>query len=371
MARLESLGVTATALLVAFLVIYFSDQAAVTTYIAPVATSSPIAVATTTPLTFPSLPPMEATATTSRSASTVAPKPVVIEKSTAQILPPVPIVSQSALDASAAALRAALVNIVCIAPVGSKIHSTSASGVLLGRAGYILTNAHVGQYLLLADQGVSCAVRIGSPATTAYRAALVFIPTQWIRDNPTVLAQDAPSGTGERDFAILAVTRSATASPLPTTFPGLTLAFSTPPPGTPIVIASYGAQFLEFNQIETSLSPIVVFGSIQKLFTFGTNTADVLSVSGSVASQEGSSGGGIIDGDGMLIADITTSTVTGDTSTRSLSAITGAYIRREYAAETRSTLNVLLATPPAEAVAAFASQIPALEAVILDALSSH
>ncbi|MDP2594258.1 MAG: trypsin-like peptidase domain-containing protein [bacterium] len=371
MARFELLGIVAAALLAALFVIYFSDQVAVTRYVAPVATNSPIVVATTTLLAFPSLPPMEATTTTSRSASTVAPKPVVIEKSTAQTLPPAPAVSQEALDASAAALRAALVNIVCIAPVGSKLHSTSASGILLGRAGYILTNAHVGQYFLLADQGVSCAVRTGSPATTAYRAALVFIPTRWIRDNPTVLAQDAPSGTGERDFAILAVTRSATASPLPALFPGLTLAFSTPPPGTPIVIASYGAQFLEFNQIETSLSPILVFGSIQKLFTFGTGTADVLSVSGSVASQEGSSGGGIIDGDGMLIADITTSTVTGDTSTRSLSAITGAYIRREYATETGSTLDVLLAAPPSEAVAAFAPQIPALEAILLPALAPH
>src|SRR3989338_7006942 len=105
MARLESLGVTATALLVAFLVIYFSDQAAVTTYIAPVATSSPSAPATTTPLTSPSLPPMEATATTSRSASTVAPKPVVIEKSTAQILPPGPGVSPGGLGALARGAR--------------------------------------------------------------------------------------------------------------------------------------------------------------------------------------------------------------------------------------------------------------------------
>src|SRR3989344_1284432 len=371
MARFESLGVVAAALLAALFVIYFSDQAAVTMYVAPVATSPPSAPATTTLLAFPILPLMKETATPLRPTSIVAPKPVIIEKSTTQTLPPVSVVSQSALDASAVALRAALVNIVCIAPAGSTLHSTSASGILLGRSGYILTNAHVGQYFLLADQGVSCVIRTGSPAMMAYRAALVFIPTQWIRDNQTVLKQDAPSGTGERDFAILAVTRSATASPLPTTFPGLTLAFSTPPPGTPIVIASYGAQFLEFNQIETSLSPIVVFGSIQKLFTFGTSTADVLSVSGSVASQEGSSGDGIIDGDGMLIADITTSTVTGDTSTRSLSAITGAYIRREYATETGATLDILLATPPSEAVAAFAPQISALEAIILDALSSH
>ncbi len=365
MARFEPFILVVAALVGAVLIIHFFDQTAAPPAIS-VATSSPVALATTTTLT--SAPPVLATTTTS---SVLTPKPtlklVVIAKPAVQTPSPAPAVSQGALDAAASALRAALVNIICIAPAGSRFHSISASGVMLGGTGYILTNAHVGQYFLLTDQGVSCTIRIGSPARVAYRAALAFIPAPWIRDNATVLEQNAPSGTGERDFAILAVTKSATASPLPTAFPGLTLAFSTLPPGTPVVIASYGAQFLEFNQIETALSPTVVFGSIYKLFTFGTNTVDVLSVSGSIAAQEGSSGGGVIGGDGMLEGDITTSAVTGDTSTRSLSAITSEYIRREYAAETGSTLDILLVTPLAEAIATFALSAPALEAILLAA----
>ncbi|MDO8408205.1 MAG: trypsin-like peptidase domain-containing protein [bacterium] len=371
MARFESLGVVAVALLAAFLVINFSDQAAVTTYVAPVATSSPSAPATTTPLAFPSLPTIAETATTSKHASTVAPKSVVITKPTAQTPLPVPIVSQSALDASAAALRAALVNIICLAPAGSAIHSTSASGVIIGPSGYIITNAHVAQYFLLADQGVSCTIRIGDPARASYLAKLVFIPEEWIRDNATVIVETSPSGTGERDFALLAITGSVTHAPLPSVFPAVPLAYTAAFAGMPVVVASYGAQFLEFTQIETALSPTVVFGSIQKIFTFNINTTDVLTVSGSVASQEGSSGGGIINGSGTLEGLITTSMVTGNTSTRTLSAITAAYIRREYAAETGSTLDILFATPPAEAVTAFAPQMSALEAILLPALAPH
>lgn len=369
MARFEFFGMLVMALLAAIFILHFSDQAVVT-YIAPT-TSSPSSHATTTPPAFSSLPAIQKTATTSRSAPTITPKPLVTAKTTAQTPLPVPALSQDALDASATALRSALVNILCIAPASSAIHSISASGVIIDPSGYILTNAHVAQYFLLTDQGVSCSIRTGDPARASYSAKLAYIPSEWIRDNATVFLQAAPSGTGERDFALLAITSSVTSDPLPSALPSATLSYAATLAGTPVVVASYGAQFLEFAQIEAALSPTVVFGSIQKIFTFHTNTADVLTVSGSAASQEGSSGGGIVSGSSMLEGLITTSTVMGSTATRSLSAITGSYIRREYAAETHSTLDLLLATPPAEAISAFAPSAPALEAILLATLAAR
>jgi hypothetical protein len=265
-------------------------------------------------------------------------------------------------------LRAALVNIICYAPAGSPIHSISGSGVLIDPKGIILTNAHVAQYFLLADRSVSCAIRAGSPAADSYQAALVFISPAWINANATILTQTAPHGTGEYDYAFLAITKSATNAVLPSSFPYLPLATTPPASGAPIVIASYGAQFLASSQIQSGLFPTVVFGSVKDVFTFAVNTIDVLALGGSAAAQEGSSGGGVADASSKLVGTITTSTVEGSTDTRSLDAITASYIRSDYASETGQPLDLLLERDPPTSAADFASQIPALEKIITASL---
>jgi|CXWL01.1.fsa_nt_gi hypothetical protein len=283
-----------------------------------------------------------------------------------QMVTPAPLASSGNLsfDTVASSLRGALVNIICYAPVGSGLRSISGSGIFIDAKGIILTNAHIAQYFLLADRHVSCTIRTGSPAIDAYKAAIIYISPAWIHANATVLTQTLPSGTGEYDFAFLAVTASATSNPLPVSFPSLSLAQVSPSAQTPVVIASYGAQFLEPNQIQSSLYPTIVFGSVKNVLTFSTTTIDVLALGGSAAAQEGSSGGGVADASGMLVGTITTSTVTGETSTRSLGAITASYIRSAYAREMSSSLDTLLAEPTATAVAEFASQIPILESII-------
>jgi len=256
------------------------------------------------------------------------------------------------------------VNIVCYVPVGSGLHSILGSGVFIDSKGIILTNAHIAQYFLLADRGVSCAIRSGSPAVDRYDAALIYISPVWLHANPNILTQTLPNGTGEYDFAFLAVSKSAITDSLPSSFPYLALATTPPVTGTPVVIASYGAQFLSASQIQSALFPTVVFGSVKGVFTFVANTIDILALGGSAAAQEGSSGGGVADASGNLIGTITTSTVTGATDMRSLSAITASYIRADYASEIGSALDLLLAAPTADSIAAFAPQIPTLEAII-------
>lgn len=268
------------------------------------------------------------------------------------------------LDASAEVLRGALVNIICYVSPGSGLHSISGSGVIIDSKGIILTNAHIAQYFLLADRSAECTIRTGSPARNTYNAALIYISPAWLRANASVITQAEPSGTGEYDFALLAIIKSATTAALSSAFPSLPLAINPPTVGTPIVIASYGAQFLETNQIQSALSPTVVFGSIKDVFTFKKNTIDVLALGGSVAAQEGSSGGGVADASGKLVGTITTSTTQGATNTRSLSAITASYIRSEYASEMGSALDLLLDQPIATSVSEFAQKIPTLEAII-------
>ena len=179
-----------------------------------------------------------------------------------------------------------------------------------------------------------------------------------------ILTQTNPSGTGEYDFAFLAITKSATSAALPSSFPFIPLATAPPPTGTPVIIASYGAQFLESNQIQSFLFPTIVFGSVKDVFTFAATTIDVLTLGGSAAAQEGSSGGGVADGNGKLVGTITTSTTNGPTDTRKLDAITASYIRAEYASETGRALDLLLTEATSTSVANFAPQIPALESIL-------
>ncbi|MFZ2500913.1 MAG: serine protease, partial [Minisyncoccia bacterium] len=278
---------------------------------------------------------------------------------------PVPLSQNVSLDTPAATLRAALVNIICDVPLGSGLGSISGSGVFIDPKGIILTNAHIAQYFLLRDRNVSCVIRSGSPAIGAYKAELIYISSAWIHANAKVLTQTAPVGTGEYDFAFLAVTQSVTKNPLPSSFPFIALSQVPPTSGAPVVIASYGAQFLDMNQIQSSLFPTIVFGSIKDVFTFATNTVDVLDLGGSAAAQEGSSGGGVADASGILVGTITTSTIHGPTDTRSLGAITASYIRSDYESETGKPFDRLLVDPLSTTIADFALQIPALESVIV------
>lgn len=303
----------------------------------PAATSTP-----SSPAPAPVLAPVEP-----------APAPVVLVSS-----------GDAGFDAAALSLREALVNIICYAPSGNRLHSISGSGVFIDSKGIILTNAHVAQYFLLANRGVSCTIRSGGPAISKYKAALIYLPYAWVNANADILTKTDPIGTGEYDFALVAITASATSADLPTSYPSVPLAQLPPASGTPVVIASYGAQFLEAGQIQSSLYPTVVFGSVKDVYTFALNTIDILALGGSAAAQEGSSGGGVADASGTLIGTITTSTVQGETATRSLDAITASYIRSEYARETGSSLDTLLAKPVATAVSDFAPQISALGSVL-------
>lgn len=370
--------VIAAALFIGVFIAVFSSATVVPNSPAVVTTeaSSTIAVVSTPELpelTIPNLKPSTSPATTSPAQTQPAKKikpPPPAPAPTVSIAPPVlsaptpPVPTSAELDASAALLRAALVNIVCYVPAGSSLRSILGSGVFIDAKGIIITNAHIAQYYLLADRNAKCRIRSGSPAIDKYEASLIYISPPWLRANANTLTQSNPIGTGEYDFAFLAITKSLTAELLPSSFPYIPLATNPPANKTPVVIASYGAQFLESSQIQSSLFPTIVFGSVKDIFTFASTTIDIIALGGSAAAQEGSSGGGVSDGNAKLIGVITTSTVKGETSSRQLNAITSSYIRAEYASETGSALDILLNQAVSQSVFNFASQIPSLESIL-------
>jgi len=187
-------------------------------------------------------------------------------------------------------------------------------------------------------------VRTGSPARRAYIAEPIYVSPSWIKNNPNTLKTTSPEGTGEDDFALLGITGTATSTPVPSSFPAISLAQDDPTPNEQVAIGSYGAEYLTSSELNYSLYPILVFGSIQNRYTFDTDTVDLISVQGSAASQEGSSGGGMIDAQGHLIGTITTSSISGAIASRSLNAITIGHMRRSYTVDTGQDLDNVIAS---------------------------
>lgn len=254
-------------------------------------------------------------------------------------------------------LRGAIVNIICLP--GGGIRGSSGSGIVVDPRGIILTVAHVGQGLLLRDYPTkgagSCYIRTGSPAKNAYAAELIYISPKWLKENKATFLQSNPSGTGENDFAFLAITESITKTPLPARFTAIPLA----PPRTSIRVGeyvgtgSYAAEFLTSSEIRSSLYPTIKFAPVDDIYTFGTNTGDIFSVAAGSAAQEGSSGGAVMNSDDRLIGLISTRSIKPDLSQRALQALTMDHIRESFRSDTGMDLDAYLKNDLPTLIAAF------------------
>ncbi len=306
----------------------------------------PTRPATTTKPT-PTTPPV--------SPSKPMPKPVATSTPTAPQ-------TDTLEPAELSRLRNSIVNILCISHV-KPLRSTSGSGVIVDSRGIVLTVAHVAQSLLLEHElgaeKISCTIRTGSPAVNAYTARPIYVSEDWIKDNPTTLISSQPTGTGEHDYAFLAITGSA-GKTIPSSFPAVALATTDARGGDRVYIGSYGAQDLTSTQVRTSLRPTLVESSVKTRYTFRNNTPDVLAISGSAASQSGSSGGAVVNADGQLIGLITTSEVTGDTASREMRVITPSYIQRSFKEDAGKTLEEYLGPNISTLVNSYAATVARL-----------
>lgn len=247
---------------------------------------------------------------------------------------------------SEAVLKAAIVNIICLQEGG---RGTSGTGVVIDPRGIIVTVAHIGQNFILKDYpdtgSGQCYIRTGSPAKNTYLAELVYISTEWVDDNGTVFLESRPKGTGENDYAFLAITGSATSAALPSRFSYIPMSLPNVDieEGDTVGVGSYGAEFLTSSQVRSSLYPTISFAPINDIFTFDRTTKDSISVRAGAAAQEGSSGGAVMDADKRLIGVITTRTVRSDLSLRDLQAITMNHIRESFRQDMGTNLDIYLA----------------------------
>ncbi|MBU2220325.1 serine protease [Patescibacteria group bacterium] len=305
--------------------------------------------------------------TSSQPAAVItAPEPEIV------VEPEAPVDNSRALALALGRLRTSLVNIICTTD-NPKLHSVSGTGTLFDSRGLILTNAHIAQYFVLKDtlpkDDIECVIRTGSPARASYTASLAYISSSWLRAHPTTLREKMPRGTGEDDIAVLAITGSVSGDSLPSYFSFVPLSSKEPFLDQEVSIGSYAAQMLSSAQVTSSLYPTLVFGSIQDRYTFSDTDFDLMSLGGSAAAQNGSSGGAAVNTDAELIGLITTSSTQGTLFSRDLRAITAGHIRRSFSADTGTSFDSYFASQsPQTLVTRFGSQSEVLGAFLTQAL---
>ena len=309
------------------------------------------------------------TATTTESGKTTEKK-----KTKAEIEAEEAAAESKRLTTAGGTLLNSVVNILCTPYKSAAVQGISGTGVIIDPRGVILTVSHVAQTMLLQDYpkkgSLECVIRTGSPARDAYTAEIAYISPSWIAENPSTLSEDTPVGTGENDFALLAITGSARGGALPSSFTYVPLSDYEPKKGEKLAIGSYAAQYLVSEEIRKDLYPTIVFDALTDHFTFNTNTADILSISGTVAAQQGSSGGGIAASNGELVGLITTSSIKGDVTQHTLNAITPLHIRASFEKDTGVDFDAYLtANSPQQLIDNFADEAEVLRSFLIRNLS--
>ncbi len=249
--------------------------------------------------------------------------------------------------------RAALVNILCTTKSGGSFRPISGSGVIIDPRGIILTNAHVAQYLLLKDyfvpDFVSCVIRMGSPAQPLYKAEIMHLPSKWIEGNASEIGKRVATGTGQHDYALLAITSPITPDQtLPSQFPFIApdTEYADLEQNAPVLVAGYPAELAGAITTQRDLHSASTYTQIDRAYYFNDSDAgkiDLFSVGSTILAQGGSSGGAVVDGvTGKLIGIIVTTTSGTTTESKKLQAVSIPHINRSLIEHTNTSLSSFL-----------------------------
>lgn len=242
-------------------------------------------------------------------------------------------------------IAATLVNIFCTYRTDTHKRTTTGSGFVIDEKGIVLTNAHVAQFLLLENVrstgNTRCIIRTGNPATARYEAELLYISPAWIQKHANLIDDEAPAGTGERDYALLYLTKGVDGIPLPAHHLHLsydTTELTTADHSAEIQVGGYPANKLQTEGPDAALRPVIASTTIAELFTFATSTGDIFSIKGSAVGASGSSGGPVVNQAGSAIGLISTKGHDKRDGVGSLRALTMANINRTIQEETGFSL---------------------------------
>lgn len=245
------------------------------------------------------------------------------------------------------ATRDSLVNILCVTKSAGSLNPITGTGVVIHPSGIILTNAHIAQYFLLKDlwypNYIECSIRTGNPAQAKYTAKLLYISSDWIEQNVDMIKSQNPKGTGESDFALIAIGNPIDGSKRPAAFPYVMPDYQEKDrTNDDVLIAAYPAGFLGGVNIQKELYSVSTIAKVSKAMSFTGHTYDFLALTGNVAAQKGSSGGAVVSSQNLLTGLIVTVTEALSTADRELGAITLSHIHQSFSKQTGLDLATFL-----------------------------
>ncbi|MCF7865559.1 MAG: serine protease [Candidatus Pacebacteria bacterium] len=208
----------------------------------------------------------------------------------------------------------AIVNIFCSqkiivnGKVSNQRRTITGSGVLINKDGTVLTNAHVGQFPLLSekDPNVVCLARYGNPASGSLSVKVSFISPEWIKEYGKYVNTEGTAQTGKSDFALLKIGLPKQNTNNIAILSPIVVQKNLPAIGDKIFSISYPADILGTKGVGASLPMQKEQLAVNRYYSVGVTTYDVLETTPSTAGQRGSSGGAIVDEHGHFIGTITT-----------------------------------------------------------------
>lgn len=244
-------------------------------------------------------------------------------------------------------IKKVVVNILCLEKTSAYTKLSTGSGVLISDTGLVITNAHVAYPFLLSSQFdkniYSCSVRRADLPNFGYNAELVYYPIDWITYNSEVIKETVPMGTGENDYALLAITSPLALAPKSTTFPfaSVDVSSSDLKSNIPVTVAGYPSSNSGVFEIDTNPGLKIAQTEIKEFFTFSNRSFDILQTDVNVVAKRGSSGGGVFDSN-KLYGIIVTTNQKGDGSY--LNALTIPYIKKDFEKDTGIKLDTFIGT---------------------------